>query len=118
MKPSSPAFLAIAVWALIIQPSLCWSQGALTPPGPPGAAMKSLAQVEPGTAISILPFTITNSGSYYLAGSLSGTSGQSGINVQADNVTLDMNGFTLTGAAGAFHGIGVAAGKQGLVVVN
>jgi hypothetical protein len=61
--------------------------------------MKTLAQIEPRTAISSLPFTITNSGSYYLAASLSGSSGQSGITVQADNVTLDLNGFALESLA-------------------
>ncbi len=80
--------------------------------------MKSLSQIEPRTPISSLPFIISGSGSYYLAGYLTGTSGQSGITVQADNVTLDLNGFALIGTGGSLNGIAAAAGTQGLVVYN
>lgn len=79
--------------------------------------MKTLSQVEPRTVIGSLPFVITNSGSYYLTASLTGTSGQAGISVQANNVTLDLNGFTLSGVAGSLQGI-VASNVQGLVVYN
>jgi parallel beta-helix repeat protein len=49
------------------------------------------------TAIDSLPFDITASGSYYLAASLS-TAG--GITINSSNVTLDLNGFTITNTAG------------------
>ena len=45
-------------------------QGSLTPPGAPGETMKALAQVEPRTPISSLPYTISESGSYYVTGNL------------------------------------------------
>jgi hypothetical protein len=80
--------------------------------------MKSLAQVEPRTPISSLPFNITSSGSYYVAANLTGVSGQSGITITADNVTLDLEGFALVGTAGSLHGVTVAAGKQNIVVYN
>ncbi|MCP5009301.1 MAG: right-handed parallel beta-helix repeat-containing protein [Aestuariibacter sp.] len=46
------------------------------------------------TPIDSLPFTISASGSYYLTGNL--TNGN-GIDVNVDNVTIDLMGFTLSG---------------------
>ena len=46
------------------------AQGSLTPPGAPAETMKTLEQVEPRTPVSSLPFTITQSGSYYLTTTL------------------------------------------------
>jgi len=71
-----------------------WGQGALTPPGAPAPTMKTLAQIEARTPISTAPFTITASGSYYLTANLTINSGNA-ITVSANNVTLDLNGFTL-----------------------
>jgi hypothetical protein len=51
----------------------------------------------PGTKITRLPYTITTPGYYVLTGNLS-YSGGHGIIVNADNVTLDLMGFCLTGA--------------------
>lgn len=90
-------------------------QGALTPPGGPAPTMKSLDQIgakldqigasqtaadtklEKRAPISSLPFTITASGSYYLTDNLTGTAGQNGIVVNADDVAIDLNGFKLSG---------------------
>ena len=105
------------------------AQGSLSPPGAPAPVMKSLDQVEsriiinsnntPGDALSV--FKITNSGSYYLTGNLTGVSGKHGILIAAPNVTLDLNGFSLIGVAGSFDGINAsntAALTPGLVVRN
>ena len=70
-------------------------QGSLTPPGAPGETMKTLAQVEPRTPISSLPYTINESGSYYVTGNLSSTG--SGIIIESSGVTVDLMGFSLTG---------------------
>ena len=48
-----------------------------------------------GTKLSALPTTISTPGFYYLTGDL--TSAGSGITVNADNVTIDMMGFSLIG---------------------
>jgi len=77
------------------------AQGPLTPPGVPAPAMKSLEQIEGRTPIESLPFTISASGSYYFTKNLvfTATSGNA-INITASNVTLDLNGFTLSSSPG------------------
>ena len=47
-----------------------FAQGSLTPPGSPAPTMKTLAQIEPRTSISSVPFTISVPGSYYLTANL------------------------------------------------
>jgi parallel beta-helix repeat protein len=67
-----------------------------------------LGQAEPLISISSLPFTITQSGSYYLAASLSlAAPDQNGIEVDANDVTIDLMGHSLTGAGG-INGISIA----------
>ena len=43
------------------------------------------------------PYQINNSGSYRLSGNLTVPSGANGIAINADNVTVDLNGFSITG---------------------
>jgi len=50
---------------------------------------------ETRTPISSSPYIVNSSGSYYLTGNL--TSSGNGITVNADNVVIDLNGFTITG---------------------
>ncbi len=88
----------LAILALLstfsLQPSALHAQGALTPPGAPAPTMKTLAQIEARTPIASVPFTIAASGSYYLTTNLTVSSGNA-ITVSANNVALDLNGFTL-----------------------
>lgn len=81
------------------------------PPGVPAPTMKSLAEVEPRTAITALPYEINASGSYYLTGPL--FSATSGITVNASDVTIDLMGFTISGTnSTGHHGIHVAGGTD------
>ena len=69
-----------------------------------------------GTEITSLPYTISSSGSYYLGGDLSSTG--VGITVNADNVTIDLMGFTITGpGSGSDNGIYIG-GRSNVEIRN
>ena len=68
--------------------------------------MKSLDQIEPRTPISAAPFTITNSGSYYLTTNLTVSSGNA-ITIATNGVTLDLGGFTIVSTAPNSSGAGI-----------
>ena len=93
-----------------------FAQGALTPPGAPAPVMKTLQQIEPRFPISVIPTNLTIGGSYYLTTNLTGTVGFHGITLSTSNITVDLNGFSLTGAAGSQDGI--SAGSANIVVRN
>jgi hypothetical protein len=100
-----------------------FAQGSLTPPGAPAPTMKTLdqldAKLEKRTPISSLPFTISASGSYYLTASLTAPAmGGNGIIIAADNVTLDLNGFTIIGVAGSGSGVAVSGARRNLWIGN
>ncbi len=60
----------------------------------------------PGTKITSLPLTISAPGYYYLTRNLSHSGVGNGITVNADNVTIDLMGFALSGPAnGSTYGI-------------
>lgn len=64
-------------------------------------------------------FIISASGSYYLPGNYSTSAAQNGINVQADNVTIDLNGFGLfSTSTNTVDGIYVGAGHQSITIRN
>jgi len=54
-----------------------------------------------GTKITSVPYTISNPGFYYFGGNLTYTGTGSAISITADNVTLDLMGFSLTGGGKA-----------------
>jgi hypothetical protein len=81
--------------------------GPLDPPDPP--APTSLPGVRSSTPITAIPVTIEESGVYHLIGNFSVTEGHaSAITVRADDVVIDLGGFTLTGP-----GIGTGRGVSG-----
>ncbi len=102
--------------------------GPLTPP--PGAIVgthKTLTEVEPRIAINATNtpgnatalFRITQPGSYYLAGNVTGVAGRHGIEIVASGVTLDLNGFDLIGVAGSLDGVFAStAGMVNITVKN
>jgi hypothetical protein len=85
---------SVFVCALIILSQVSMA-GNLEPNAPPGSTMKPLDQVEPRIPITSVPYTISQSGSYYLTKNLTATG--TAITVNADDVTVDLCGFSLTG---------------------
>lgn len=96
--------------AAIVAGVVCLSSdavaGDLNPPaGPVSPTAKPLSEVEPRLAVSAEStpgdadnvFIITQPGSYYLAGDVDAGIGQNGIFIGSSDVTLDLNGFTLSG---------------------
>ncbi len=115
----APAFPLLVMLSIIGFQSSVFAQGSLTPPpGAPAPTMKTLAQIEPRTPISTLPYTISNPGSYYLTTNLTGVSGNSGITIFSGNVVLDLGGFTLQGVPGSGYGVYVSSTLTNLVVRN
>ncbi|MEQ8764279.1 MAG: right-handed parallel beta-helix repeat-containing protein [Planctomycetota bacterium] len=74
--------------------------------------------IDPRTPIHSVPYTISSPGSYYLVSNLTGNSGASGITVDADDVTIDMNGFLLLGVAGSLDGIATTTTPRNITIVN
>ncbi len=88
--------------------------GPLDPPaGSIASTSKPLAEIEPRIPISAATtpgdafslFKITQPGSYYLTGNITGVAGRNGIDIAIGGVCLDLNGFTLVGAAGSLNAI-------------
>ncbi len=94
--------------------------GEISPPdGPIGSTMRSLDQIEPRVCINDLAgdegavHVITEPGRYFLSGDVFGEPGKSGIVVRLDedsdddSISIDMDGFSLTGVIGSGNGIWV-----------
>jgi parallel beta-helix repeat protein len=108
-------FTVLAV--CFLSPPKVFSQGNLAPAGAPAPSMKTLQQIEPRVPISSLPFTITNSGSYYLTTNLTGAPALTGITISASSVTLDLGGFLLSGA-GSGDGVSVSGTRTNITIQN
>ncbi|MEL7471856.1 MAG: hypothetical protein AAGK04_00945 [Planctomycetota bacterium] len=99
-----PAFVAATI-TLIASTALA---GPLTPPaGAPSPTNKTLHAVEPRIPLADTGsvIIITQPGSYYLTESVSSSS--RGVEIREGNVTLDLNGFAVTGSTGGASGIGI-----------
>lgn len=107
----------LALVALVLC-SLSGYAGKLEPNAPPGPTMKTLDEVEPRMPISQsdIPLTISTSGSYYFTGDLTAT--DTGITVEANDVTIDLMGYQLIGpGSGTSHGV-YMDGRRNVEVCN
>ena len=101
LMKTSPLLFLLSTFYFLIPPS-AFPQGSLTAPGAPAPTMKTLDQVEARTPIDPArpeTYTITQAGSYYLTGNINITGNNNGIVITADNVTFDLNGFTISATA-------------------
>jgi hypothetical protein len=115
MTKTIPLAASVLLSSLNPQLSTVFAQGSLTPPDAPAPTMKSLSEIEPRIAITNSGLaTITRPGSYYLTTNVTVSAGH-GINIQTDNVTLDLNGFTVasTAPSAAAGGSGILIGDEG-----
>lgn len=99
----------VFVCALIILSQVSMA-GSLEPNAAPAPTMKTLSEIEPRIPIpasdtQASTYHITQSGSYYLQGDRLCLGGTNGISVEANNVTIDLCGFSLIGNNGTLYGI-------------
>lgn len=99
------------------------------PPGPvgdtfPTLGFKTLFQIEPRTIITQadIPLDINDSGSYYLGENLRAVGfNDAVIDIRVDDVTLDLNGFTIVGSnevAQAVAGVRVLGSFDNITIKN
>ena len=123
MKTKTFLFVAAAISTFNLQPSTLFAQGPLTPPGAPALAMKTLDQIdaklEKRTPITFLSYFISEPGSYYVVSNLTAAGGPNdGIVIAANDVSLDLNGFTLDGGGTGGSGVHVGFGNHTNVLVR
>ncbi|MFT3683597.1 MAG: right-handed parallel beta-helix repeat-containing protein [Phycisphaerales bacterium] len=121
---TSLRFAAVSTLALFTAAALA---GPINPPaGPIISSMKTMTEIEPRTAINAANtpgdatnmFIINQPGSYYLTGNVTTGSGQTAIKVNASYVTIDLNGFTISGGGGTSSGIMIVSTAVQDVVRN
>ena len=116
MKTNSQIFIVIATISTLVI-AFC-SGGSLEPSQPPsaGGTMKTLDEVEPRIPLILPPYEISQPGSYYLTHDLNIESFANGINITADDVTIDLMGYKIELGyhfiSGEYYGIKVDGAKN------
>lgn len=86
--------------------------------------MKALDKIEPRVCVNMLPgdvdavHVISASGNYYLTADITGEPGKHGIRIDADDVSIDLNGFSMTGVPGSLDGLHALTGRLRVEVVG
>ncbi len=128
IKKNSSKAVFLAVIALVCSWAVFSDAGNLNPSAPPAPTMKTLDEVEARIPVQSQPnspgalYLISQSGSYYLTGNISGQVDKHAIQIDANNVTVDLNGYSLMGpgkAAGSTgHGVYAPSSYSNITVCN
>jgi parallel beta-helix repeat protein len=119
--------LSLITIHVLVAAHAAFAQGSLTPPGAPAPTMKTLDQVEPRIPVDATHtpgdtsavFKITQEGSYYLTGNITGVAGKNGILVQSSGVTLDLMGHSVGGTGvGSLNGIFLTGFASNVTIRN
>lgn len=108
----------IAACLAVVLTTAAFAQGPLAPTNAPAPVFKTLHQVEPRQIITGATFTITRPGSYYLVTNILYTGSGNGIVIATNDVTIDLNGFTLAGNASSGSGIYRSGFPKNIVIHN
>lgn len=113
-----PFATVIGFGVCFLNPVLVFAQGALAPLAPPAPLYKTLDQIEPRTPISAA-ITIDVPGSYYLTQNVIVATGNA-ITINTSNVTLDLNGFTISSSASPASGsaVNINNGFSNITITN
>ncbi len=130
-KPARRSPIALLATAAALGGGMIVVAGPLNPPaGPVAPTHKTLTEIEPRVVLSDTNtpgdvdayYKITASGSYYLDRSyqfvLANIGSKSAVEVDADNVTIDLRGFTMRAINNARHAIQINAGRSNVRIVN
>ena len=114
---------SVSVLAALLMLSLFAIAGDLEPSAPPGPTMKTLDEVEPRILIKAadLPLTISEPNSYYLAETINfSQTNTNAITIEANDVTIDLAGFSLIGPGKAVgtSGTGIRMGGRSNVEIR
>jgi len=127
MHPRTLLSLALLCATIVATTALLTDAGPLSPPaGPVASTHKTLTEVEPRTRLSAATtpgdadsvFRIIQPGSYYLTGNLAVPAARSGIEIAAGDVTIDLNGFRISGVAGSLAGVVASVAVESVRVRN
>lgn len=103
--------LLALVLAMLLSSPAAWADGDFYVIAGGGAAV--------GTKITSVPYTISAPGFYYLSGNLTYSGNGNAITVSADNVTLDLMGFSLIHPGPLISGNGIfMSGRYNVEVRN
>ena len=110
---------SLMIYQLDANPGFYYNSGTPAAPNWLIVSGTSSAPCESRIPIDSLPFTILSSGSYYVTRSLTGAVNTDGITIGTSNVTIDLNGNTLSGGGGTQgSGIRVSVNITNLCIFN
>ena len=109
--------LALSVCPCLLAGPLSPPAGPIAPTPGPEPRIAVNATNTPGDSDSL--FKITQPGSYYLTGNITGVAAKHGIEITSSGVTLDLNGFALLGVPGSLDGVSITTpGTNSVAVLN